>query len=77
MIALLLEHKWSVTTVAYMALLVFLIAIARAEDERYNQRWSGANARPSLCGKLGKGLRRLGRALGRFRPILKPKGGSL
>jgi len=63
----LLNNTIPVTIAVYAALLGVLIVIGRAEGERYRER-SGASAQPSLCRTLGRGLRKLGGALGRLRP---------
>jgi len=56
-----------VTTGAYVALMAFIALMIAAEGQRQRERGRSANASPGLCGTLGRGLRRLGEALGRFR----------
>ena len=50
-----------------LALVVCVLLINWMEDERGRS----ANASPGLCKSLGRGLRRIGGALGRFRPYSK------
>jgi len=68
MIDFMMANATALTIGAYLVLAAFLALLIAAEGERYKQRWNGANARQGLCKHLGKGMRRLGRALGRFRP---------
>lgn len=66
MIRFLMEHTALTIVLAYAALVVVagvLLMVWMDEDER-----SGANASPGFCRTLGRGLRRLGDALGRIRP---------
>jgi len=65
MIQFLMQHTALTIVLAYgaLSLVVGLLLMIWMEDKR----WSGANASPGLCRTLGRELRRLGGALGRFR----------
>ena len=65
MMQFVMDHFVLAVVLSYgaLALVVCVLLINWMEDERGRS----ANASPGLCGNLGRGLRRLGGALGRFR----------
>lgn len=70
MIKFIMQHGPLIATVGYLMMMGAAVLILLAEGRRYDERWSGATAQPSLCGTLGRGLRWIGGALGRLRPSL-------